>query len=102
MIRFNAWPIVSLFLAGIVLSGCLFLFALHAGGIDGIGLTTAMARQHAQIETGISEGGSAPVAALSENARGDFQTYTLGAREAPRPVLLALPGEPALEAVSAE
>ncbi|ADP72278.1 hypothetical protein Rvan_3075 [Rhodomicrobium vannielii ATCC 17100] len=112
MIRFNVWPIVSLFLAGIGISGGLFLFALHAGSIDGIGLTTALARQHAEVEA------SAPLgqrlahtargsAANGEKARGlatngDFQTYAASAHDASRPVLLALPGEPALEAVTAE
>ncbi|MBJ7534542.1 hypothetical protein JDN40_10540 [Rhodomicrobium vannielii ATCC 17100] len=109
MIRFNAWPIVGLFLTGIGISGGLFLFALHAGSIDGIGLTTALARQHAEVERSTTEGrrladaaGSSDLEKARGLPRGDVQTYKASAHDTSRPVLLALPGEPALEAVTAE
>ncbi|MBT3072055.1 hypothetical protein KKP04_14440 [Rhodomicrobium sp. Az07] len=110
MIRFNAWPIISLFLAGIGISGGLFLFALHAGSIDGIGLTTTLARQQAAIEASKPHGqGFAKANKAIESDKtsslapgGDFKAFAASAHDGPRPALIALPGEPVVEAITSE
>jgi len=116
MTRFNAWPIISLFLAGIVISGALFLFALHAGGIDGVGLTTAMAKLRAEAVSGVAfaqESLAMPVdstLAGAENSKLDRAEKTAeladdlhaSAASGSGTAHSALPGETPLEAVTTE